>query len=88
MTEAIVVALITGGLALAGTVISVLASFRKTEQSIQSKHAVTEERITELTREVREHNNFAKRMPVVEEQVKVINHRIKDLEKEMQHYEK
>nr|DAI08064.1 MAG TPA: hypothetical protein [Caudoviricetes sp.] len=87
MTEAIVVALITGGLALAGTVISVLASFRKTEQSIQSKQAVTEERITELTREVREHNNFAKRMPVVEEQVKVINHRIKDLEKEMQHYE-
>ena len=87
MTEAIVVALITGGLALAGTVISVLASFRKTEQSIQSKQAVTEERITELTREVREHNNFAKRMPVVEDQVKVINHRIKDLEKEMQHYE-
>ncbi len=87
MTEAIVVALITGGLALAGTVISVLASSRKTEQSIQSKQAVTEERITELTREVREHNNFAKRMPVVEEQVKVINHRIKDLEKEMQHYE-
>ena len=42
MTEAIVVALITGGLALAGTVISVLASFRKTEQSIQSKQAVTE----------------------------------------------
>nr|DAW83458.1 MAG TPA: hypothetical protein [Caudoviricetes sp.] len=87
MTEAIVVALITGGLALAGTVISVLASSRKTEQSIQSKQAVTEERITELTREVREHNNFAKRMPVVEEQVKVMNHRIKDLEKEMQHYE-
>ncbi len=87
MTESIIVAVITGGLALAGTVISVLASSRKTEQSIQSKQAVTEERITELTREVREHNNFAKRMPVVEEQVKVINHRIKDLEKEMQHYE-
>ena len=79
MTEAIVAALITGGLALAGTVISVLASSRKTEQSIQSKQAVTEERITELTREVREHNNFAKRMPVVEKQVKVINHRIKEL---------
>ena len=87
MTESIIVAVITGGLALAGTVISVLASSRKTEQSIQSKQAVTEERITELTRAVREHNNFAKRMPVVEEQVKVINHRIKDLEKEMQHYE-
>lgn len=87
MTEAIVVALITGGLALAGTVISVLASSRKTEQILQAKQAVTEERITELTREVREHNNFAKRMPVVEEQVKVMNHRIKDLEQEMFHHE-
>ncbi len=87
MTESIVVAVISGGLALAGTVISVLASSHKTEQSIQSKQAVTDERITELTREVREHNNFAKRMPVVEEQVKVINHRIKDLEQEMHHYE-
>lgn len=87
MAESIVVAVISGGLALAGTVISVLASSHKTEQSIQSKQAVTDERITELTREVREHNNFAKRMPVVEEQVKVINHRIKDLEQEMHHYE-
>ena len=44
--------------------------------------AVTDKKIEELTREVREHNNFAKRMPVVEEQIKVINHRIKDLEKQ------
>jgi len=43
--------------------------------------AVTETRLEELTREVREHNNFARRMPVVEEQIKVINHRIEDLEK-------
>ena len=42
--------------------------------------AVTEMRLDELTREVREHNNFAQRMPVVEEQIKVINHRIGDLE--------
>ena len=42
--------------------------------------AVTEMRLDELTREVREHNNFARRMPVVEEQIKVINHRIGDLE--------
>ena len=48
-----------------------------TSQSIQTHQAVTDEKITELTREVREHNNFARRMPVVEEQVKVINHRIK-----------
>lgn len=42
--------------------------------------AVTETKLDELTREVREHNNFARRMPVVEEQIKVINHRIEDLE--------
>ena len=42
--------------------------------------AVTDTKLEELTREVREHNNFARRMPVVEEQIKVINHRIKDLE--------
>ena len=51
-----------------------------TSQSIQTHQAVTDEKITELTREVREHNNFARRMPVVEEQIKVLNHRVRDLE--------
>ena len=55
------------------TLIGVLASNSKSQ-------AITETRLEELTREVREHNNFAKRMPVVEEQIKVINHRIDDLE--------
>ena len=87
MTESIIVAVITGSLALAGTVISVLASSHKTGQDLKAKQSVTDEKISELTREVREHNNFAKRMPVVEEQVKVINHRIKDLEQEMFHHE-
>lgn len=69
MTETIITALITGGLTLIGVLIS------------NSKaQAVTETKMEELTREVREHNNFAKRMPVVEEQIKVINHRIEDLE--------
>lgn len=44
--------------------------------------AVTDTKLEELTREVREHNNFAKRVPVLEEQIKVANHRIEDLEKE------
>ena len=44
--------------------------------------AVTDTKLEELTREVREHNGFARRMPVVEEQIRVINHRIADLEKE------
>ena len=42
--------------------------------------AVTEYKIEELTREVREHNNFARRVPILEEQMKVVNHRIADLE--------
>lgn len=69
MSDTIITALITGGITLLG----VLVSNGKAQ-------AVTETKMEELTREVREHNNFAKRMPVVEEQIKVINHRIDDLE--------
>ena len=80
MSEAIIVALITGGLSLAGVVITCLATAKKTEKAAAVAQAVTETKIDELTREVRSHNNFAQRMPVVEEQIKVINHRISDLE--------
>lgn len=80
MTESIIVALITGSLSLMGVVVSSRAQQRKTEQSIQTSMAVTDTKLEELTREVREHNHFAQRMPVVEEQIKVINHRIGDLE--------
>lgn len=78
--ESIVSAIIAGGLALIGTVITVSSGQKKTEQRLQTAQAVTDCKIDELTREVREHNNFARRMPVVEEQIKVINHRIADLE--------
>ena len=80
MSEAIIVALITGGFSFLGVMISNRAAANKMMQSMTTTQAVTEERIDELTREVREHNNFAKRMPVIEEQIKVINHRIEDLE--------
>ena len=80
MSEAIVVALITGGLSLAGVVITCLVTARKNETAMKITQAVTDTKIEELTREVRAHNNFAQRMPVVEEQIKVINHRIEDLE--------
>ena len=83
MSEAIVVALITGGLSLAGVVVANLASARKSAANMQTMQAVTDTKIEELTREVREHNGFARRMPVVEEQIKVINHRLSDLEKEV-----
>lgn len=65
----IIVALITGGVTLVGVLIS-----------NQKSQAVTETKLEELTREVREHNNFARRVPVLEEQMKVANHRIQDLE--------
>ena len=65
----IIVALITGGLTLVGVLIS-----NRTSQ------AVTETKLEELTREVRKHNNFAEKIPVMQEQIKVINHRIEDLE--------
>lgn len=80
MSEAVLSAMITGGLALAGVIISNLLAARKTEAAIRINQAVTDTKLDELTREVRSHNNFAQRMPVVEEQIKVINHRIGDLE--------
>ena len=81
MSEAIVVALITGGLSLAGVVATCLATARKNESSLKISQAVTDTKIQELTREVRLHNGFAQRLPVVEEQIKVINHRLTDLER-------
>lgn len=80
MSDAIIVALITGGLSLAGVVITCLATAKKSEKAAAVAQAVTDTKIEELTREVRLHNGFAQRMPVVEEQIKVINHRISDLE--------
>lgn len=67
--ETVIAAVITGAI----TLIGVLIANSKTQ-------AVMETKVDELTREVREHNNFARRMPVVEEQIKVINHRVEDLE--------
>lgn len=72
--------IIVAVLTLLGVIVSNIGSNRKIEHSLETSQAVTDCKIEELTREVREHNNFARRMPVVEEQIKVINHRIKDLE--------
>lgn len=80
MSEAVVVALITGAVSLIGTIITVVLTNQKTNETLKISQAVTDTKIDELTREVRAHNNFAQRMPVVEEQIKVINHRIEDLE--------
>ena len=72
--ESIITAIITGSVTLLGVLIANGKS-----------QAVTETKLDELTREVRDHNNFARRMPVVEEQIKVINHRIEDLEEINKH---
>lgn len=71
MAETIICALITGGLTLMGVLIA-----------NSKQQAITDTKLDELTREVREHNSFAQRVPVIEEQIKVINHRIADLEKQ------
>lgn len=81
MTEAIIVALITGGLSLIGVVVTCLATARKSEKNQEVAQAVMKTELAELTREVREHNNFAQRMPVVEQEIKTINRRIGELEK-------
>ena len=77
----IVVAAITGVLSLIGVVITNSKSNGEIKNELEKSQAVTDCKIEELTREVREHNNFAKRIPVVEEQIKVINHKIEDLER-------
>jgi uncharacterized coiled-coil protein SlyX len=83
LTE-IIVACITGGITLIGTLVGVFyqnkATTDKISHRLEMQQAVTDTKLDELTREVREHNNFARRMPVVEEQIRVINHRLSDLE--------
>ena len=80
--ETIVVALITGGLSLLGVIITSNKTTRDVQAKLDTQQAVTDTKLDELTREVRTHNNFAQRIPVLEEQMKVANHRIADLEKE------
>lgn len=72
--------LITGGLALVGILITNNKNQALMDAKLDKRQAVTDTKIEELTREVREHNNFARRMPVVEEQVKEIKQRVGGLE--------
>ena len=81
MTEAVIVALITGGLSVLGVIITNIGSNRKIEDALSTSQAVTDCKIEELTREVREHNNFARRMPVVEQQITDIKKDIDELRK-------
>lgn len=80
MSDGVIVAIVSGVLTLIGTIITVLVGNNKTNENIRINQAVTDTKLDALTDEVKQHNNFAQRMPVVEEQIKVINHRIEDLE--------
>lgn len=73
-------ALITGGLSLLGVIYSNNRTAQSMDAKLDKQQAVTETKLEELTREVREHNNFARRVPILEEQMKLANHRIADLE--------
>ena len=86
MTETIIVALITGGLSLLGVIVTSNKTTKDVEAKLEKQQAVTDTKLEELTREVWEHNNVARRVPVLEEQVKVLNHRIADLESSQNHH--
>lgn len=83
--EAIIASLISGGLAFAGVLVTTFSGNKKIVNDIKlettKSQAVTDTKIEELTREVREHNNFARRMPVVEEQIKDIYKDIEEIKK-------
>ena len=82
MNESVIVALVTAGAAILSNVILSNKNSREIDHKLETHQAVTDTKLEELTREVREHNNFARRIPVLEEQIKVANHRIDDLENE------
>ena len=84
MGDSIIVAIITGVISLIGTVITVLSQNSKTRTTVAVNQAETRKDIQNLTHEVQKHNNFAQRMPVVEEQIKVINHRLDDIERKVE----
>jgi len=81
MAIEVVVSLVSGCIAVICCLISSFIASSKAISYIEKTQAVTDTKLEELTREVRRHNNFAERMPVVEEQMKVINHRLSSLEK-------
>lgn len=83
--EGIIAAAVTGGLALIGVIISNIMSNRKIEIQLDKQQAITDTKLEALTEEVKKHNNFAQRMPVVEEQIKDMNRRIECLEDKKEH---
>ncbi len=91
MNNEILVAVIGSGTSILASVITLIGVFAKLKQAnneivhrLETSQAVTDTKIEELTREVREHNGFARRMPVVEEKIKIANRRIEDIERKLE----
>jgi len=80
MMHSVIAAIITGTLALVGVILTNVSSNRRVETKLEKSQAVTDTKLEELTREVREHNHFAQRVPVLEEKLRTLEHRIKSLE--------
>lgn len=78
MTE-IIIAVITGGMSLLGVIFTNNRSNAKVQAKIETAQAVTDYKIEELTREVRLHNNFAQRVPIIEKDIKHIYHEIEEI---------
>ena len=81
MNTEIIVACISAVATVGGVIITNRIANREIQHQLETHQAVTDTKLDNLTAEVKEHNNFARRMPVVEEQIKVINHRLEDLER-------
>jgi len=81
--EGIIASLITGGLALIGVIVTNIMGNKKFETQLDKRQAITDVKIDALKEEVKKHNDFATRVPVIEEQIKVANHRLEDLEKKV-----
>ena len=82
MNEGIIVAVITGLLTLVGTIITVVLGNNKSMAAIEKNQAVTDTKLDNLTDEVKRHNNFAQRIPVIETQIQNLDNRVSKLEVE------
>lgn len=82
MSEGIIVAVITGLLTLAGTIITVVIGNNKSMAAMEKNQAVTDTKLDNLTEEVKRHNNFAQRIPVIETQIQNLDNRVSKLEVE------
>lgn len=81
MDSSIIIAVISAAATIGGVIITTKASSREISHKLETHQAVIDTKIDNLTQAVNKHNHFAERMPVIEEQIKVINHRIDDLER-------